>query len=44
LRECNVRYAIIAGSTTATLDEKTKLKLLRELASETTLNIGELVE
>jgi len=37
------RYIKIAGSTTATLDEKTKLKLLRELASEATLNTGELV-
>ena len=36
------RYIKIAGSTTAALDEKTKLKLLRELASETTLNTGEL--
>ena len=38
------RYIQIAGSTTAALDEKTKLKLLRELANEATLNIGELVE
>ena len=37
------RYIKIAGSTTAALDEKTKLKLLRELASEATLNTGELV-
>ena len=37
------RYIQIAGSTTAALDEKTKLKLLRELASEATLNTGELV-
>ena len=36
------RYIKIAGSTTTTLDERTKLKLLRELASETTLNTGEL--
>jgi len=36
------RYIKIAGSTTAALDEKTKLKLLRELATETTLNAGEL--
>jgi hypothetical protein len=37
------RYIQIAGSTTAALDEKTKLKLLRELACGATLNIGELV-
>ena len=37
------RYIKIAGSTTTTLDERTKLKLLRELATETTLNTGELV-
>ena len=37
------RYIKIAGSTTAALDEKTKLKLLRELANEATLNTGELV-
>ena len=37
------RYIQIAGSTTAALDEKTKLKLLRELVSEATLNTGELV-
>jgi len=36
------RYIKIAGSTTAALDERTKLKLLRELATETTLNTGEL--
>ena len=36
------RYIKIAGSTTTTLDERTKLKLLRELATETTLNTGEL--
>jgi hypothetical protein len=35
------RYIQIAGSTTTTLDEKTKLKLLRELASETTLTSEE---
>ena len=37
------RYIKIAGSTTAALDEKTKLKLLRELACGATLNAGELV-
>jgi hypothetical protein len=35
------RYIQIAGSTTAALDEKTKLKLLRELASEATLTSNE---
>ena len=36
------RYIKIAGSTTAALDEKTKLKVLRELASESTLGKKEL--
>jgi hypothetical protein len=36
------RYIQIAGSTTAALDEKTKLKLLRELACESTLGKKEL--
>lgn len=37
------RYIKIAGSTTAALDEKTKLKLLRELACGATLASGEMV-
>jgi hypothetical protein len=32
------RYVKIAGSTTSTLTDTIKLKLLRELANETTLN------
>ena len=44
MRDTNLRdkYIEIAGSTTSELPEKIKLKLLRELASESTLGKKEL--